>query len=214
MTDASSTSRAAADAYSAVAALYADLPRDDLERLPLDRAALAAFAEHVRAGSPGTVAELGCGPGPVTAHLRDLGLDVFGIDLSSALIDIARETYPDLRFEVGSMDALDLADDELRGIVSWFSIIHALPEEVPGFFAEFSRVLAPGGHLLLGFFEAGDGPVEPFDHKVATAYQWPAGELARLGREAGFVEVGRVLREAVEGERDVRRGNLVMRLGE
>ncbi|MER7010396.1 class I SAM-dependent methyltransferase [Saccharopolyspora sp. NPDC000359] len=208
----SSTSRAAADAYSAVASLYAGLARDDLENLPLDRAALAAFAEHVRAGAPGPVAELGCGPGPVTAHLRDLGLDVFGVDLSEALIDIARQTYPDLRFEVGSMDALDLADDELRGIASWFSIIHAPPQEVPGFFAEFRRVLAPGGHLLLGFFESGDGPVAPFDHKVATAYQWPVDELARLAREAGFAEVGRMLREPCGDERPLRRGYLVLRL--
>ncbi|MER5827399.1 methyltransferase domain-containing protein, partial [Streptomyces mirabilis] len=25
---------------------------------------------------------MGCGPGRITAHLRDLGLDVFGVDLS------------------------------------------------------------------------------------------------------------------------------------
>jgi hypothetical protein len=34
------------------------------------------------------------------------------------IIDLAREAYPDLRFEVGSMDALDLADGQLHGIVS------------------------------------------------------------------------------------------------
>lgn len=42
------------------------------------------------------VAELGCGPGRVTAHLRDLGLDVFGVDLSPVMIDLAREAYPEL----------------------------------------------------------------------------------------------------------------------
>ncbi|OAH13100.1 magnesium-protoporphyrin O-methyltransferase [Streptomyces jeddahensis] len=171
---------------------------------------LAAFAELARTTDPGLVAELGCGPGPVTAHLRDLGLDVFGVDLSPVMIDLAREAYPDLRFEVGSMDALDLADGSLQGIVSWYSVIHTPPQDVPSYFAEFRRVLAPDGHLLLAFFESEGEPVTAFDHKVATAYRWPIDDLAGLAGEAGFIEVGRMLREPREEER-FRRGHLVMR---
>ena len=51
----------------------------------------------------GPVADVGCGPGHVTAHLRDSGLDAFGIDLSPVMIDVARREHPGLRFEVGSM---------------------------------------------------------------------------------------------------------------
>ncbi|TDD44633.1 class I SAM-dependent methyltransferase [Nonomuraea terrae] len=194
-----------AHAYDAVAVQYADLARDELVQLPLDRAVLAAFAEYAR----GPVAELGCGPGRVTAHLRDLGLDAFGIDLSPVMIDLAREEHPDLRFEVGSMDALELGDGELGGIVSWYSVIHTPPEELPPYFAEFRRVLAPGGCLLLGFFEAEGGPVTVFDHAVAPAYRWPIDELAGLAYEAGFAEIGRMSREPREGER-FRRGHLLM----
>lgn len=211
MTETSSYLSATADAYGSVAVLYDELARDALDAFPLDRAVIAAFAELVRAGTR-PVAELGCGPGRTTAHLRDLGLDVFGIDLSPVMIDLARENYPDMRFEVGSMDALDLADGKLDGIVSWYSVIHTPPKDLPPYFAEFRRVLAPGGHLLLGFFEAEGGPVTAFDHKVTTAYRWPIDGLAELAREAGFVEVGRMLREAGEGER-FRRGHLLMRAG-
>ncbi|MCT2587608.1 class I SAM-dependent methyltransferase [Actinophytocola gossypii] len=199
--------RSTADAYDAVATLYAGMARDDLTSLPLDR---AAFAEAARS-APGPVAELGCGPGPVTAHLRDLGLDVFGVDLSQSMIDLARAAYPDLRFAVGSMDALDLADGTLGGIVSWYSVIHAPPEDVPAYFAEFRRVLAAGGHLLVAFFESADGRVAAFDHKVTTAYRWPIDELAGLAGDAGFTEVGRVLREPLADERPLRRGHLLMR---
>ncbi|RKN43798.1 class I SAM-dependent DNA methyltransferase [Streptomyces hoynatensis] len=202
--------RTTADAYDAIATVYAELPRDDLATFPLDRAVLAAFAELTRGAGP--VAELGCGPGPVTAHLRDLGLDVFGVDLSPVMIRLAREAYPDLRFTVGSMDALDLAGGELVGIVSWYSVIHAPPKELPTYFAEFRRVLAPGGHLLLAFFESEGGPVTEFDHKVTAAYRWPIDELAALAGEAGFAEIGRMLREPCEGER-FRRGHLLMRRG-
>ena len=202
-----------ADAYDAVAVLYAELFRDMLAGVPLDRAMLAAFAELVAATGAGRpVAELGCGPGQVTAHLRDLGLDVFGVDLSPVMVRLAREAYPDLRFEVGSMAALDLADATLDGIVSWYSVIHAPPRELPSYFAEFRRVLAPGGHLLLGFFESEGEPVTEFDHKVTPAFRWPIDDLAGLAGEAGFTEVGRMLREPREGER-FRQGRLLMRKG-
>ncbi|MDB1086765.1 class I SAM-dependent methyltransferase [Streptomyces sp. ACA25] len=212
MLDLSSHHRATADAYDAVAVRYAAFARHALDALPLDRAVLAAFAETVRAVGPGPVAELGCGPGCVTAHLRDLGLDVFGVDLSPAMIDLAREAYPDLRFEVGSMDALDLADGRLQGIVSWYSVIHTPPQDVPPYLDEFRRVLAPDGTLLLAFFESDGEPPTAFDHKVATAYRWPIDELAGLAGAAGFTEAGRMLREPHEGER-FRRGHLLMRPG-
>lgn len=199
-----------AAAYDAVSARYAELARGELDGLPLDRAVLAAFAEHVLAGGGGLVADLGCGPGRIAEHLTGLGLDVTGIDLSPALIELARAAYPALRFETGSMHALRLGDATLAGIVSWYSVIHAAPGDMPGYLAEFSRVLRPGGYLLAAFFEAVNEPVTAFDHKVTTAYRWPADELAALAAEAGFNEVGRMSREPRDGER-FRRGHLLMR---
>lgn len=201
---------ATAAAYDAIAVRYADLARHELDGLPLDRAVLAAFADCVLAAGGGPVAELGCGPGRITAYLRDLGLDVFGLDLSPCMIDLARAEHPDLRFQVGSMNALDLANDELMGVVSWYSIIHATPPEVPAYVAEFARVLGPGGHLLLGFFESGGGPVAEFDHKVAPAFLWPIDDLYALASSFGLAEVGRMLREPREQER-FRRGHLLLR---
>jgi SAM-dependent methyltransferase len=201
---------ATAAAYDAVAGRYASLFRGELDRLPLDQAMLAAFARYVQAAGGGPVADLGCGPGQATGRLRDLGLDAFGIDISPVMIEIARREHPSLRFEVGSMDALDLADGALAGIVSWYSIIHAAPGDLPGYLAEFSRVLAPGGHLLVAFFESEGGPVTAFDHKVTPAFRWPIDELAARAREARFTEVGRMLREPREQER-FRRGHLLLR---
>jgi len=199
-----------AAAYDAVSARYAEFVRGELDALPLDRAVLAAFAEHVLAGGGGLVADLGCGEGRIGAHLAGLGLEVTGIDLSPAMIEIARASYPGLRFETGSMHALPLGDGTLAGIVSWYSVIHAAPGELPAYLAEFRRVLQPGGHLLAAFFEAVNEPVTVFDHTVTPAYRWPAGELAVLAGEAGFAEVGRMSREPRDGER-FRRGHLLLR---
>ena len=201
-----------AAAYDAVSARYAEFVRGALDALPLDRAVLAAFAEHVLAGGGGLVADLGCGPGRIGAHLAGLGLEVTGIDLSPAMIEIARASYPGLRFETGSMHALPLGDGTLAGIVSWYSVIHAAPGELPAYLAEFRRVLKPGGYLLAAFFEAVNEPVTAYEHTVTPAYRWPLSELAALAVEAGFAEVGRMSREPRAGER-FRRGHLLMRRG-
>lgn len=137
--------------YDAWAVPYAELFANRLDDYPLDRAMLAAFAEFVRADGGGPVADLGCGPGHVTALLHSLGLTASGVDLSAEMIAIARKAHPELRFEEGSMTALPLDDGELGGILARYSIIHTPPERLPEVFAEFHRVLAPGGHLLLAF---------------------------------------------------------------
>lgn len=198
-----------AAAYDAVAVQYAEFAAGVWDEYPLDRAAWTAFADAVRGRGP--VADLGCGPGHLTAHLRSLGLDAFGVDLSPAMIELARAAEPAVRFEVGSMAELDLPDASLAGILAWYSVIHTPPAQLPRYFAEFARTLASGGHALLGCFESGGGPLIEFDHKVTTAYCWPLDELAGLAAAAGLVEVGRVYREPGAGERPLRRGALLLR---
>ncbi|MGW4209882.1 class I SAM-dependent DNA methyltransferase [Lentzea sp. NPDC004789] len=195
-------------AYDAVAGLYADLFSDVLDRLPLERALLAAFAELVRDAGP--VADLGCGPGHLTAHLNALGLSAFGVDLSSEMIALARRAHPGLRFDEGDMTALDLDDGVLGGILAFYSVIHTPPARLPAVFAEFGRVLAPGGHLLVGFFAGDDPRPQEFDHKVTLAYRWSPDSLAELLGQAGFAEVARLVREPGEGERFLQ-GQLLMR---
>lgn len=136
--------------YDTVADNYTDFARDALAKLPDMRGVLALFAEQVRAGG-GPVVDVGCGPGHITAHLRDLGLDVFGVDLSPAMIGIARASYPDLSFEVGSMTELAVADASVGGVLASFSIIHVPDAEIPTVFAHFHRVLRPGGVAMVGF---------------------------------------------------------------
>lgn len=185
------------EAYDAAAASYAQLFRDTLRERPLDRALLSAFAEVVTACGDSQVADLGCGPGYVTAHLDELGLAAFGVDASPAMIELARQAYPGLRFDVGSMAALDIADGVLGGVLSRWSIIHTPPEELPVVLAEFHRVLAPGGHLLVGF-SASDDPSHPtqvFDHAVVPAYRWSPDHLAAMLRKSGLAEVARMVRE-------------------
>jgi SAM-dependent methyltransferase len=191
-------------AYDTVAADYAELLRTELAEKPFDRAMLAAFAELVRGAGAGPVADLGCGPGRVTAYLHSLGLTTFGVDLSPGMIAVARRTHPDLRFDEGSLAELDLADGVLGGIVAWYSIIHTPPELLPPVFAEFDRVLAPGGQLLLAF-QAGDERrhiEHGYGHDVSLdAYRLPPEHIEELVHGAGLVVHARLLREPERWEK-------------
>jgi SAM-dependent methyltransferase len=193
--------RATRASYDAVAADYAGRFHDELMARPLDRTVLAGFAELVRSAGLGPVAEVGCGAGRTTAHLSDLGLEVFGIDLSAQMIAMARLSHPGLRFDVGSMLALDLADAALGGLLAYYSTIHVPYDRLPGVFAEFCRVLAPGGYLLLAF-QAGDETVrrtEALGHAVSLDFhRRQPDRVAALLAQAGLPTRARLLREPDE----------------
>ncbi|GAA2625392.1 methyltransferase domain-containing protein [Actinomadura fulvescens] len=178
------------NAYDAIAAGYADETRDLLDRLLHVRAGVALFADLVRAINGGPVADVGCGPGHTTALLRDLGVDAFGIDLSPAMIEIARREHPDARFEVGSMTDLKLADDSLAGVLAWWSLIYIPDEAVPDVLRQFHRVLQPGGVLAVGF-HVGDASIleTTGDGDQSTqmyVYHRQPSRVADWLREAGF----------------------------
>jgi SAM-dependent methyltransferase len=184
--------------YDVFAADYTARFLAELAARPLDRALLAGFAELVRAAGGAQVADIGCGPGGVTAHLNDLGAQAFGIDLSPRMIAQARKAHPGLRFEVGSMLALDLPDRCLGGIVAWYSIIHIPDEQLPQAFGQFHRVLLPGGYVLMAF-QAGTEVEHVADlsgHAVSLDFHWrqPDQVAAVLGQAGLDVRV-RVLRE-------------------
>ncbi|MBD0842777.1 MULTISPECIES: class I SAM-dependent methyltransferase [unclassified Streptomyces] len=182
--------------YDAVAEDYAERFRDPHAERPLDRAVLGAYAELV--GGTGQVADLGCGPGRVTAYLAALGLRVYGLDLSESMLAVARRENPGLRFEQGSMLDLDLADGALAGVVSWYSTVHFPEDRLPELFAEFRRVLAPGGHLLLGF-PVGDRPrryEQPFGYDGVVEFQRRRPDrIADLLAAAGLSVRARTVRE-------------------
>ena len=147
------------------------------------------LARHLT-GLAGPVLDLGCGPGQWSAHLHALGADVTGVDLVPAFVAHARAVHPGPAYRLGSMTGLDVADHTVAGVLAWYSTIHVPPAELDGVLAGFRRLLAPGGVLVVGFFDSGNG-VAAFDHAVTTAWRWPVDEYARRLAAAGFVEVER-----------------------
>jgi SAM-dependent methyltransferase len=183
--------------YDTVAVSYADQVRDALAGELYLRGSLALFADMVHAAGGGSVADVGCGPGHVTAHLRKLGVDAFGIDLSPAMVEVARRDHPGLRFEVGSMTDLDLADASVAGLLAWWSLIHVPDDAVSRVLGHFRRALRPGGPLLLGFHVGDESRLKTQGYgghpmKVHVHRRQPGQVAARL-RDAGFTVEAQML---------------------
>ncbi|EST31868.1 class I SAM-dependent DNA methyltransferase [Streptomyces roseochromogenus] len=172
---------------------------------PLDRTLITAFTELVTGHGTAPVADVGSGPGHVTALLDELGVPVFGVDLSPAMVALARGTYPQLRFHIGSMTSLDLPDATLGGILALYSTIHVPDAHLPTAFAEFHRTLLPGGHALLAFQTAMEpGRLhlpERFGHEIDLDYYWRTpDQVSALLTEAGLELVATVRREPAAEE--------------
>ncbi|MFC4503765.1 MULTISPECIES: class I SAM-dependent methyltransferase [Streptomyces] len=187
--------------YDAIAEDYADRFRTDLADKPLERAVLTAYAELVGVG--GRVADLGCGPGRTTGLLASRGLTMSGLDLSESFLAIARRENPGIPFAQGSMLRLHehgYDDASLDGVLSFYSSIHTPVDELPALFAEFHRVLRPGGPLLLAF-QVGDEPRHhdrPWGHPVTLDFERRRPErMTELLRAAGFTLVSCTVREPI-----------------
>ncbi|NHP13791.1 class I SAM-dependent methyltransferase [Rhodococcus sp. IC4_135] len=168
------------DSYSARSQEYTDLFGHMDSTHASDRALVTSWAATLT----GRVLDAGCGPGQWTDFLAQRGLAVSGIDLVPEFVERARDQYPDLSFEVGGFEALDVEADSLGGVLSWYSLIHHHPQDIETALAEFARVIRPGGGLLVGFFEGAS--VEAFDHAATTGYRWPVAELSQVLVTAGF----------------------------
>lgn len=176
--------------YDTDASGYAGKIRGLLGERPYLRVSLSLFAELVHGVGGGPVADVGCGPGFITRYLHDAGVEAFGIDLSPEMIAIARRDYPDLRFQVGTMTDLELADDSVAGIVAFWSVIHVPDDAVPGVFEQFRRVLRPKSPLLVGF-HVGDERRHTSEGYTGRpinvdSYRRPPSTVAGWLRDAGF----------------------------
>lgn len=208
--------------YDAVAETYAERLADELTRKPLERALLQAYAEQVRAAHPdGVVADVGCGPGHVTAFLAEHGLQPLGVDLSPQMVAVARRRQPELRFEVGSVLDLDAADAAWAGAVALYSLIHLDDAELRQALRELHRVVRPAGLLLLAVhtqhLEHPDAEVLHVDdlwgHAVDLDFRFRRLDvLAGRAETAGFTVAARLEREPYGGvEAPTRRAYVLLR---
>jgi SAM-dependent methyltransferase len=191
--------------YNLIARPYAERYGRELDYKPFDRDLLRRFARGVPAPE---ICDLGCGSGHIAAHLQALGLKAMGIDLSSGMVDVARRSYPEVRYEVGDMLDLDLGENSLGGIVALYSIIHLRREDLARAFRGMARVLKPKG-LLLVAFHRGQGELHE-DEELGLPVSFDCtlfepDEVAGAMAEAGLEVVETAVRRPYKEEYQTRR---------
>jgi SAM-dependent methyltransferase len=108
------------------------------------------FAKSFVAGR--RVLDVACGEGYGSALLSETAADVVGVDIDAATIAHASASYANrsnLRFVEGGAAALPLAPASVEAIVSFETVEHLEAGDQNRMIAEFARVLAPGGMVLL-----------------------------------------------------------------
>ena len=140
--------------------------------------------------SPGSrVLDIGSGTGlPVASMLTDAGMIVTGIDISSAMIDVARINVPSADFHKCNMRQYRPPNDEkFDAIISIFSIINLPTSAIKEMAFKMAHWLKPGGLLVLGTIDFTD---------VDQAEGWPADPY---GEWLNHHFMGQVIKDNVFG---------------
>lgn len=135
--------------YDALAKEYADTFSGDHEKKPKDQEVLHRFTQEM--GNRRPVWDLGCGPGQTTKYLKDLGIEISGLDLSEKILEQARTIHPEIHFQKGNILELEFEDYSIAGAVAFYAIVHFTKEQVGIAFREVFRVLQPGGIFLFTY---------------------------------------------------------------
>jgi len=99
------------------------------------------------------VLDMGCGTGRFTVPLAQRGAQVTGLDLSEAMLAVAASKLDEagLRADMrqGDMACLPFPDGSFDTVTSMLALMHIPLKDRPAVFREVSRVLKPGGRMLL-----------------------------------------------------------------
>jgi SAM-dependent methyltransferase len=119
-------------------------------------------------GAGTAILDAGCGGGRFVRMAADRGAAVAGIDITPALLEIARERTPEADLRLGDLQALPWPDASFDVVAGFNAFFYA--EDVGAALREAHRVLRPGGRLAMtAFGRPHDGDFTPVFELIADA---------------------------------------------
>jgi SAM-dependent methyltransferase len=149
------------------------------------RVALSVLRGALRDMPRPRILDAGCGTGGTTVHLREFGGSVYGVDLSWDALQPAATRGLDGGLARGTIERLPFRDGVFDAVTSFEVVYHLNVGDDRRVFAEFRRVLAANGCLLLRL-PAHDWLRGHHDRLVQTRHRYTRGEVAEKLGAAGF----------------------------
>lgn len=174
------------EAYDAAAGMYVEKCFNELSYKPLDRMLLDRFIKMINNGK---IVDVGCGPGHTTKYIHEKGGNVIGIDISREMVSAASNLNPAINFNIGDMFNLKFSNNEMAGILSFYSIVNFQYPDIHNIFTEFNRVIDNKGILLLAFHvEEKELNVDNFfgTGKALDFYYFDENKIIELLNKIGF----------------------------
>lgn len=135
------------DYWSDRAATFDNDPGHKIADGPEMLAWRALFARHLGAANGRRLLDLASGTGEVARLCRSMGFTVTGLDWSEPMLERARAKLPDVTFLQADAERTMLPDGSVDVIVTRHLVWTLV--DPPAAFAEWRRVLAPGGQLVI-----------------------------------------------------------------
>lgn len=133
------------DTFNLIAKDYVNYFGNDWEFL----ADINNFIDQI--GENASVLDLGSGGGYITNYLSKKNINAIGIDFSSRMVQIAKETFPQNNFY--EMDISEVShyfkEDTFDGLISIYSLYFIPKKEMDNVLASFSRILKENGKFLI-----------------------------------------------------------------
>ncbi|MBZ2170712.1 class I SAM-dependent methyltransferase [Nitratidesulfovibrio sp. SRB-5] len=104
---------------------------------------------HGQAKTRPLVLDAGCGTGrPMAEYVLRRGCDVLGIDQSPAMVEVARQHFPQARWRVTPLEAYPF-DEACHAVILWDCLFHIPRARHADILSGAVRALRPGGRLML-----------------------------------------------------------------
>ncbi|HWI02294.1 MAG TPA: class I SAM-dependent methyltransferase, partial [Acidimicrobiales bacterium] len=147
----------------------------------------AAVVERVRRRRPEarTVLDVACGSGLHLAAFQELGFEIEGVDVSAAMLDVARSRLPGVALHQGDMGTFRLGQ-RFDAVVCLFSSIGymATLDDLAAAVVTMREHLLPGGVLVVEpWFEPDDWHDGAVFSEAATAGDLAVSRVSRSWRE-------------------------------
>lgn len=131
----------------------------------LTSGATESLLDLAEVGNGTSLLDIGTGPGTIIGPAKQRGAEVTAVDLSPAMVALAKKRYPTTDISLGDASSLEYKEATFDAITIGFCLHHAANPNA--MLAEALRVLRPGGRLSFAVWAPAE-QLEAFGLAFAT----------------------------------------------